>query len=298
LPGGAEHAGDRGLDAFVRIRDHQLDAGEPPPLELAQELDPEGLGLRRADRHAEHLAAAVGVDRDRDGHRDRDDSAGFAHLHVGGVDPEIGPIALDRPLEEGAHALVDLGAQAADLALRDARHAERLDQLIDAAGRDAVNVGLLDHRRQRLLRYPARLQEAREVAALPELGEAQLDRPGAGRPVPPPVAVAMRQPVRRPLAIGDAGQALHLELHQAFGGEGDHLAQEIGVGALLQKLAQGDAVVGHRGGLRSGVAGRDPTLPEIPRSPPAMDSWPAYARPVAVAAAGHLPTTPKPPPGT
>ena len=29
LPGGAEHAGDRGLDALVRIRDHQLDAGRP-----------------------------------------------------------------------------------------------------------------------------------------------------------------------------------------------------------------------------------------------------------------------------
>jgi hypothetical protein len=37
-----EHAGDRGLDAFVRIRDHQLDPGPTAALELAQELDPEG----------------------------------------------------------------------------------------------------------------------------------------------------------------------------------------------------------------------------------------------------------------
>ena len=139
-----------------------------------------------------------------------------------------------RALEEGPHPLVDLRAQAADLALRDAGHAERLDQLVDRARRDALHVGLLDHRRQRLLGDPARLQEAREVAALPELGDAQLHRPGAGLPDPVAIAVALRQPVRRPLAIVGAGQALHLELHQALGGKADHLAQEIGVGALLQ----------------------------------------------------------------
>src|SRR5919106_1552098 len=33
----------------------------------------------------------------------------------------------------------------------------------------------------------------------------------------------------------------------------NHLAQEISVGALLQQLAKGDPVVGHRGGLRSGL---------------------------------------------
>jgi hypothetical protein len=140
--------------------------------------------------------------------------------------------------------------------------------------------GFLDHRRERFLRHPARLQEAWEVAALPELGDAQLDRPGAGLPAagsqgrPPEVAperravaiaVALRQPARRTLAIAGAGQALHLERHQALGREADHLAQQIGVGALLQELAQDDAVVGHRGGLRSRVAARNPTLPEVPR---------------------------------
>jgi hypothetical protein len=58
---------------------------------------------------------------------------------------------------------------------------------------------------------------------------------------------------------------MHLELHQALGGKTDHLAQQIRVSALLQQLSKGDAVVGHRGALQSGVAGRNPTLPEIPR---------------------------------
>jgi hypothetical protein len=59
--------------------------------------------------------------------------------------------------------------------------------------------------------------------------------------------------------VPSSGQALHLELHQALGGKADHLAQEIGVAALLNELTKGDPVVGHRGGLRSGVAARNPT---------------------------------------
>jgi hypothetical protein len=84
--------------------------------------------------------------------------------------------------------------------------------------------GLLDHRRERLLRDPPRLQETRKVAALPELGNAQLDRPGARLPDPIAVAIALHLPSRGALAIAGAGQALHLELHQALGGETDHLA--------------------------------------------------------------------------
>ena len=103
--------------------------------------------------------------------------------------------------------LVDLLAQPADLALGDAAHAHRLDQIVDRAGRDALDVGFLDHRGQRLLGHAARLQEAREVAALAQLGDAQLDRAGARLPDPVAVAVALGQPLGALLAIGRAGQA-------------------------------------------------------------------------------------------
>ena len=61
---------------------------------------------------AQHLAPAVGVDADGhdDGHRDNVVIA--ADFDVGGVQPEIGPVALDRPGQEGIHTLVDLAAQA------------------------------------------------------------------------------------------------------------------------------------------------------------------------------------------
>jgi hypothetical protein len=69
-----------------------------------------------ADR-AQHLAPSVAINTDGDDHRDRDDTAVLTDLHVGRVEPEIGPVACDRPVEEGAHPLVDLLAQPADLAL-------------------------------------------------------------------------------------------------------------------------------------------------------------------------------------
>jgi hypothetical protein len=73
------------------------------------------------------------------------------------------------------------------------------DQMIDRAGRDAMDVGLLDHRRQRLLGRATRLEEAGEVAALAQLGDAQLAGAGAGAPRTFAVAVAVVD------AIGGAG---------------------------------------------------------------------------------------------
>jgi hypothetical protein len=61
--------------------------------------------------HAQDLAPAVGVGPHGHDHGDRDDAAGLADLHVGGVDPEVRPVTLDRAGEEGRHALVDLLAQ-------------------------------------------------------------------------------------------------------------------------------------------------------------------------------------------
>lgn len=50
-----------------------------------------------------HLPAAVAVDADGD----QDDAASVAHLHVGRVDPRIGPVAPDRPVEKGLDPLLD-----------------------------------------------------------------------------------------------------------------------------------------------------------------------------------------------
>jgi hypothetical protein len=112
---------------------------------------------------------------------------------------------------------------------------------------------LLDHRVQRLLGGPAGLQKAREVGAAPELRNPQLDSAGSGLPVALAVAVALVHPLGAAFAMGGAAQAIALQLHQALGGEADHLAEEGGVRALLQELPKGNPVVGHRGCPRFGV---------------------------------------------
>jgi hypothetical protein len=118
------------------------------------------------DVHAENLAPAVAVDADRDDHRDRYDAPLLAHLHVGGVDPQIRPVALDRTAEECLHLVVDLSTQPAHLAFGDAAHPHGLNKVVHRAGRDALHIGLLHHGGERLLGHPARLQKAGEIGAL------------------------------------------------------------------------------------------------------------------------------------
>ena len=89
------------------IRHHEPHAAKAAPGEAAQELDPERLSLAVTDGHAQHFAPAVGVDAHRDDHGDGDDLVVAPDFHVGGVQPDIGPVALDRAVEEGLNALVD-----------------------------------------------------------------------------------------------------------------------------------------------------------------------------------------------
>jgi hypothetical protein len=77
-------------------------------------------GLGRAGRHARHLAPSFAVDAEGDDDRGRDDPAAAVDHAAGGVDPPVGPVAFDRPVEEGLHLAVDRRAPAADPARREA----------------------------------------------------------------------------------------------------------------------------------------------------------------------------------
>src|SRR5690606_1644854 len=238
---------------FVGIGDDELDATQASARQLAQELGPDRLGLGCADLHTQNFATAVAVDANRDDDRHRDDPSPAAHLRIGRINPQIRPVALDRPFEEGLHLAVDLLAQPRHLALRDAAHAHRLDQIVDRTRRDALDIGLLDHGRQRLLGHAAWLQKAGEVASLPELGNAQLDRARPRLPVTVPVAITLGRPKRVLLAIGGSGRRSHLHLHQPLRGKADHLAQKISIRRLLHEGSQVHHVVGHRWSFRNGV---------------------------------------------
>jgi hypothetical protein len=94
------------------------------------------------------------------------------------------------------------------------RSPQALDQLIDAARGDPAHVGLLHDRHQRLLAAFPWLQKAREVAALPQLGDLQLDLARARVPAPCPIPVALRGAITGPaLTELSADQLRHLGLH-------------------------------------------------------------------------------------
>jgi len=81
----------------MRVADDQLGAAQSSPAQAAQELGPEGLGFEGTPFHSENFTSS-GVDADGDDHPHRDDAAVLARLHIGGVDPKIEPIALERAL--------------------------------------------------------------------------------------------------------------------------------------------------------------------------------------------------------
>lgn len=260
LEGGVEHAPGGGAQALVVIGDDELHAAQAAIGERAEEVGPERLRLGRPGGDAQHLALAVLVDRDGDYRGTADDPAAVADLQVGGVKPEIRPAPFERPAEEGVHAGVDLGAEPRDLALRHAAGAQRLHQVIDGAGGDAVDVGLLHHGHQGLLGGPAGLEEAREVGALAQPRDGQFDPPGPGVPVPLAIAVPIDLAQRAAGALGRAGRHLGLRLHDPIGGEGQHVAHQVSIGALLHQFEKSHPFVGHRWSpVRSQVAQPEPT---------------------------------------
>src|SRR5678815_2726457 len=120
---------------------------------------------------------------------------------VGGIQPEIGPVAFNRTMQEGLYPFIDLATEPRDLRLADPVHAHGLDQLIHRTGRDALDVGFLDHRGQRLLPHPAWFEEAGEVAAMAQLRDAQFDRAGPGLPIAVAIAIAVVGPALAALAM-------------------------------------------------------------------------------------------------
>jgi len=55
----------------------------------------------------------------------------------------------------------------------------------------------------------------------------------------------MVDPLGAAFAMRGAGQALDLQLHQTLRGKPNHLAQQLGIRALLQQRAKAHHLVGH-----------------------------------------------------
>ena len=125
--------------------------------------------------------------------------------------------------------------------------AHRLCQLVNAAGRDAADPGLLDHRHQGFFGGLARLQKAGEIAALPELGHLQVQPAQTGIESALSIPVPPRRAAVRAFMLAGADLPFDISLHQKLqNGLGDG-AKEIAAILLGQKRGKVHVGLGHRG---------------------------------------------------
>jgi hypothetical protein len=238
LPRRAQHTADRRLQAFVRVGDDELGATQAALDQALQERRPEDLRLRRPNVQAHDFPFALSVHRHSDYHRHRPDLPALALLEIGGIQPKIRPVADKRAFEEGIHPVVNVLAELAHRALADPGQPHRLHQVVHPPGGHAANPGLLNDGHQGLLRRLARLQERREVAALPQLGDPQLQAPQPRVQRPVAVAVAVGRTLGRALVPPGADQPLHIRLHQQLHHRLRNTAQEVAISGFRQQLSK------------------------------------------------------------
>jgi hypothetical protein len=135
-----------------------------------------------------------------------------------------------------------------------------------------VHVGFLHHGGERLLGKPARLQEGREVAALPQFGDVQLYRPGPRLPQPVALAVALDKSLGALFPIAGAGLALDLQLHQALA-EKPIISRSKTASELFSRSVRRFMISSVIGGSSNEVVCRNPTLPANHRWPTASRSF-------------------------
>src|SRR5690242_19916173 len=115
LPARRKNPPDRRFQSLMRVGDDQLHAVQPALGQAPEKPGPERLGLRGADMQPDDLPLAFGIHRHGDYGSDRNDATALALLEIRGIEPEIGPFARERAVEEGVHPLVDVLAELGNL---------------------------------------------------------------------------------------------------------------------------------------------------------------------------------------
>src|SRR6201988_1799428 len=117
------------------------------------------------------------------------------------------------------------------LRLRQRRDAQSLDQLVHPPRRHPQQIAGGHHRRQGPLgAFVAFQQPIREVRAVPQLGDRQIQTACTGFELALSIAVALIRPVAATFAVSGAAQHVGLRTHQGMDERGQQLAQHVGVG--------------------------------------------------------------------
>ena len=170
---------------------------------------------------------AVSTQSGGDHDRFRHDLALLADMDVGGVQPDVHErLMIQSARPQHVHIGVDLGADPRHRRLADPTvAAECFEQIVDFAGGGAGDVRGHDHRPQRLVDPPARLEQLGVKAALAQLRDAELEITGCGRHELRAMPVALRHTVRGPFARGGADRRGQLRFDQLLECDSDDVAQ-------------------------------------------------------------------------
>src|ERR1051326_8024190 len=162
----------------------------------------------------------------------------------------IGVRAIESVRAKALYLRVQCLAQPADLALRDAAHAKRLDQVVHAPRANAVDIRLLDHGNQRPLTAAAWLQHCRVIATVANTRDPQFDTANARVPAPIAIPVTLAAPSRRALVLIRTDMLGDFHFHQLLRHQPDALTQKIHVVlelGLAQELEKRHPqILGHR----------------------------------------------------
>ena len=154
------------------------------------------------------------------------------------------------PVAERTHLGVEVGADPRHLRLGDPGvRAEGLDQVVDLAGRDAVQVGLHHHGEQRLVDPAAALEQRREERAGAQFWDPQLQVTRRRGQDPGAVPVSLRGPFVGALVRGGADRVGELRLDQGLVDRLHRSADTIADISDLERIQdfeQGRLVQGHR----------------------------------------------------
>ena len=134
-----------------------------------------------------------------------------------------GPASSGGAVAELLDMFVEIGCHPADLGLREAVDVGGLDEFIHAAGGDAGEVAVRDHRDQCGFGTLAPLeQRLGEVSAGAELGDRDVDRADPGVEVTETVSVALRRTFRTGPAVLRASDGIRVRGEQGV----DHVLEQ------------------------------------------------------------------------
>jgi hypothetical protein len=217
----------------VGVAGDQLDPGQAAGGQVPEEGQPAGAVLAGGHLDAQDLAVSVSVDAGGDQGVHRHHAATLADLEHEGVGGHEGERA--GVLQAAGAELFDVFVQVLGhhrhLRLGQAGDTQGGHQLVHPPGRDAQEVAGRHHRGQCTLGSLAALkQPLGEVGALPQLGDRDVEGPGASVEIAVAVAVAAVHPLVGHGAVLGAAYRVGLGRQQGIDEGLQQLAQQIGTG--------------------------------------------------------------------